>query len=124
MVDNVADRSPSGLTLHLVPEPVWHAQAAAREYRPEMFAEEGFVHCTDGEALLIEVANRYCRSDPRPFLVLDVDLARVAARAVYEDAEQRYPHIYGPIEREAVVRVRRMARADDGGFTSLGENLA
>ncbi len=124
MVDNVADRSPSGLTLHLVPEPVWCAEAAAREYRPEPFAEEGFVHCTDGEALLIEVANRYYRADPRPFLALDVDLARIAARAVYEDAEQRYPHIYGPIEREAVVRVRRMERADDGAFTSIGESLA
>lgn len=124
MVDNVADRSPSGLARRLVPEPVWRAQADAREYRPEAFAEEGFVHCTDGEALLIEVANQYYRADPRPFLALDVDLGRVAARAVYEDAEQRYPYTYGPIEREAVVRVRRMERAADGAFTSIGESLA
>lgn len=117
------NREPSGVTLHLVPEPSWQVQADAHEYRPESFAEEGFIHCTDGEALVIEVANRYYRDDPRPFLVLDVDLARVAAPAVYEDVERRYPHIYGPIEREAVARIRRVVRTVDGAFMRIGESV-
>jgi uncharacterized protein (DUF952 family) len=72
----------------------------------------------------MEVANRYYRGDARPFLILDVDLARVSASAVYEDAERRYPHIYGPIEREAVVRVRRVSRAGDGSFTHIEDAIS
>src|SRR5688572_17267818 len=44
-----AGRVPSGHTLHLVPEPVWRAHQGAATYTPEPFAEEGFVHCTDGD---------------------------------------------------------------------------
>ena len=109
------------MTLHLVSEPVWSAQQLLTEYRPERFAAEGFIHCTDGEKLVIEVGNRYYRDDPRPYLVLDVDLDRVTAPAMYEDAERQYPHVYGPIERDAVVRVRRVDRANDGTFIAIGE---
>ena len=118
-----ADRRPSGRTLHLVPEPVWRAHEGSATYTPERFAEEGFVHCTDGEALLLEVANRYYRDDPRAYIVLDVDLGAVQAPAVYEDEARRYPHVYGSIERAAVRRVRRLERAADGSFTGFGEEL-
>ena len=112
------------VTLHLVPEPVWLAHEGRPAYQPERFAEEGFIHCTDGEALLIEVANRYYRDDPRAYLVLDVDLTRVQARAIYEDGAQQYPHIYGPLKREAVTRVRRVERLPDGTFAVIGDDMS
>lgn len=118
-----ADGSPSGVTLHLVPESVWLDQAAKSEYRPERFDEEGLIHCTDEDALVIEVGNRYYRDDPRPFLVLDVDLSRVAAPAVYDDEARVYPHVYGPIEHSAILRVRRVARAPDGTFVAIGPTV-
>ena len=124
MTENaVQPEARSGVTLHLVPEPIWMAHAEAQEYHLERFAEEGFTHCTDGEELVVEVANRYYRDDPRPYVVLDVDLARVQARAVYEDEARLYPHIYGPIAREAVTRVRRVERAADGTFTAIGDDV-
>ena len=115
----IIDRSRAAVTLHLVPEPVWRDHADAVAYLPEDFAAEGFAHCTDSESSVIEVANRYYRGDTQPYLVLDVDLVRVAAKAVYEDSEGLFPRIYGPIEREAVVRVRRVGRAGDGTFTRI-----
>ena len=69
------------------------------------------------------MANRYYRADPRPHVVLDVDLARVSAPAIYEDEARQFPHVYGPIEREAVRRVRRMTRAADGTFLGIGEDV-
>ena len=123
--DRVTERrtapSATGITAHLVPEFVWREHAQRPHYTPETFATEGFIHCTDGEALLIEVANRYYRDDPRPYLVLDVELALVSAPAVYDDDAHVYPHIYGPIEREAVTRVRRVLRAADGTFLEVGD---
>lgn len=120
MADSEQDKRPAGVTLHIVPEIVWLAQEQAARYLAESFSMEGFIHCTDGDDLAIEVGNRYYRDDPRPYVVLDVDLDRLEAHAVYEDDERRYPHVYGPIERHAVRRVRRVERAADGTFSALG----
>lgn len=119
------DRPPaSGTTLHLTPEPVWRGQIGQAAYLPEAFAREGFIHCSDGEARVLEAGNRYYRDDPRPYLLLDIDLDRVGAPAIYEDEARCFPHIYGPLEREAVVRVRRVERGDDGRFVEIGEGVS
>jgi uncharacterized protein (DUF952 family) len=109
------------LTFHLAPEAVWREHRSLTEYRPDAFGEDGFIHCTDGEELVLEVANRYYKDDLRPFLLLDVNLDRVSAPVIYEDVERAYPHIYGPMEREAVLRVRRVERGADGTFLAVGE---
>lgn len=111
-----------GLTFHLTPEMVWEAQREETGYLPEAFADEGFIHTTNDDVHVLEVANRYYRDDPRPYLLLDVDLAKVAATTVYEahDVARRYPHIYGPIDRRAVILVRRLERGGDGEFKSIG----
>jgi uncharacterized protein (DUF952 family) len=116
--------NPCRSTLHLAPEPVWAAVGDDDAHEPESFAEEGFVHCTNGEALVIEVANRYYRDDLRSYLLLDVDLGQDSAPAVFEDEARQYPHIYGPIDRQAIIRVRRVERAADGTFTHIGDTMA
>ena len=105
------------ITFHLTPESVWAAHAALAEYRPEAFAREGFVHCTDGAALVIEVGNRYYRDDPRAYVALEIVTDALPHPVIYEDEEQRYPHVYGPIVRPAVTGVLRVRR-DTGGRAS------
>jgi uncharacterized protein (DUF952 family) len=107
-------------TYHLVPRPYFEAQDPADDYRPESFEQEGFIHTTDGTDELILTANRHCRTDPRPYLVLEIDLARVAAPVRYEDPRRIYPHIYGPLNRDAIVEVRPMRRQPDGTFLAVG----
>ena len=111
----------TNLTWHLSPEPHWAGHAGKSSYTPEHFAEEGFIHCTDGDERLIEVGNRYYTADPRPFLALQVDLDAVGSPAIYEDPEQVYPHIYGELDTAAVRQVRRIVRAADGTFLGIGE---
>lgn len=117
----VGDGPMTGTTLHLVPEPVWRAQEGEAGYLPERFAEEGFVHTTLGEETLLEVANRYYRHDPRPYLVLEVDLGRLAAPVRFDEAGERFPHVYGPIGRVAVGRIRRAVRDGDGTFVRVAD---
>jgi uncharacterized protein (DUF952 family) len=112
----------SGITLHLTPEPVWRGQEGQATYLPEAFGREGFIHCSDGEARVLEAGNRYYQGDPRPYLLLDIDLDRVGAPAVYEDEARCFPHIHGPLEREAVVRVRRVERGADGTFLTVRDD--
>ncbi len=114
----VATRS-GGNTYHLAPEPVWAVQSQGPRYLPEAFATDGFIHCTNGEVNLLQVANLFYQADSRPYVALEIDLIRVAAPVEYEDPERIYPHIFGPLETAAVVEVRRVNRLADGSFAGL-----
>ena len=100
----------SRTTLHMVPERVWTAHPATTPFRPAAYAADGFVHCTDGDAAMVDVANAFYRGDPASFLVLTVDLDAVGSPWRFDDPERRYPHVYGPISPGAVVGLRRMVR--------------
>ncbi len=110
----------SRLTLHLVPEAVWLARDPGDAYGPDGWEREGFIHCTDGDREMVAVANRFYAADPRPFVALTVDLERTGSSWRFDDAERRYPHVYGPIDPGAVVEVRRMLRDEQGRFQAVG----
>jgi uncharacterized protein (DUF952 family) len=104
------------LTYHLVATTDYDPTAV--EYLPAAFADEGFIHTTKTPALLAEVANRYYRNDPRPYLLLTLDLDRLTVPWRYDAAGDDYPHLYGPLNREAVINIAPMPRAEDGTFLS------
>lgn len=106
-------------TYHLVPEIVWTTSDAAAPYRAASLETEGFIHCTDGQTALIETAERHYRADPRPFLALTIDLAEAGSRWTIEDAAGIYPHVFGPIDRAAIIVVERLERSPDGAFSGL-----
>jgi uncharacterized protein (DUF952 family) len=106
-------------TLHLVPEAVWEAHDPSVPYLPAAYADDGFVHCTDGDERMIEVANRFYRTDSRSFLLLTVDLDRTGSPWRFDDPEHWYPHVYGPIDPASVLDVRRLTRDADGTFRAV-----
>jgi uncharacterized protein (DUF952 family) len=108
-------------TLHLVPEATWDAHDPSVPYLPTAYAEDGFVHCTDGDEAMVTVANRFYRGNPRPFLLLTLDLERTGSPWRFDDPAGIYPHVYGPIDPGCVMEVRRMLQDADGTFTGIGE---
>jgi uncharacterized protein (DUF952 family) len=110
-----------GLIYHLVPIDYWEAQPADRWYAPADFVREGFIHCTRGEEQLAIVANRYYRNDRRTWHVLVIDETALRAKVKYEPGADGvlYPHIYGPLNRDAVIEVLPMPRDHDGVFQVL-----
>ncbi len=112
-------RVATGETLHLVPEPHWAAHAGRDHYAPEPFDAEGFIHTTKGDERVIEVGNRFYTGDPRPFIVLTIDLARVDAPTIFEDPDDAFPHIYGHLPVAAVTGLRRVRRGPDGAFLAI-----
>ena len=107
------------LTYHLVAEPYYGSCDASEDYTPEDFASDGFIHCTDGVENVIATANRYLKEDDRPFIVLVIDKEKVSAEIKYEDAEQIYPHIHGPLNRDAIASTLPVKRAEDGTFLAV-----
>ncbi len=106
-------------TLHLVPEATWLTRDPSAPYTPAMYAVDGFIHCTDGDDAMVKTANRFYRSDPRPFLALTVDLDATTSPWRIDDPGTPYPHVYGPIDPAAVVAVRRFVRDANGTFTEI-----
>ncbi len=106
---------------HLVPIDDWEAQPADRPYVPADFAREGFIHCTRGDEQIALVANRYYRNDRRAWRVLVIDERAVISEIRYEPGADGvlYPHVYGPLNREAVIEVLPMSRDPDGVFQPL-----
>jgi uncharacterized protein (DUF952 family) len=103
-------------TFHLTPAALWAAADASAPLTAPSLAEEGFIHCTTGADEMVATANRHYRHDPRPFVVLTLDLGRIRSPVRIEDARGIYPHVFGPIDREAIVAARPFPRADDGTF--------
>jgi uncharacterized protein (DUF952 family) len=106
-------------TLHLTPREVWDRQKDGKTYVPEAFAQDGFIHCTDGDENLLEVANHFYRSDPREFVVLTLAVDHITAEVKYEEAGRIYPHIYGPLNVDAVIGERTASRGAEGEFLSF-----
>lgn len=115
------NRKVSGHTFHLVPQEYYEAQPTDQDYLPEPMVEgrESFIHCTDGADNLAATANRYYTADPRDFVVLVIDKSRVAAPIRYEDPNNIYPHIYGPLNRSAIVEIRGIKRDEARRFLPL-----
>jgi uncharacterized protein (DUF952 family) len=107
------------LTYHLIPVEVWAAADQEAPLERDSLADEGFIHCTDGTDALIATANRHYRDDPRDFLALTVDLDRVQSPWRYDDPGKPYPHIYGPIDRSAIVGTGSVRRNAEGSFEGL-----
>lgn len=106
----------SDLTFHLVAAEYYRDADRGEPYLPAAFAADGFIHCTDGAENVADVANRYYRDDRRMYVVLVIDKSRVEPRIAYEDPGRIYPHIYGALNRDAIVDLRPMLRAADGSF--------
>lgn len=100
---------------HLVWKSAWDAQGEEDQYRAASLETEGFIHCTGNLGVLAEVADAFFGGEPaEPLLRLTIDPGKVAAEIREEDdgAGRLFPHVYGPIEKSAVVSVATMARRD------------
>ncbi|MBI4785664.1 MAG: DUF952 domain-containing protein [Chloroflexi bacterium] len=104
------------LTFHLVPKRYYDALDAGADYVPRDFARDGFIHCTDAPDEMARVANAFYKADSEPHYYLYVDKMHVRAPVRYDDAARLYPHIYGALNRDAIIAVRLAYRQSDGTF--------
>jgi uncharacterized protein (DUF952 family) len=81
-------------------------------------AEVGFIHASQ-VSQVAEVANKYYRGVAAELVVLVIDTDLVEAEVRYDHvpgAELPYPHIYGPLNADAVIALMPLAPGEDGTF--------
>jgi uncharacterized protein (DUF952 family)/GNAT superfamily N-acetyltransferase len=113
--------------LHLLSRESWaEAQALGQLVAPSV-ATEGFAHCST-EHQMVDVANKYYRG-AHNMVLLNIDPAKLASQIKFElpahidgspalPHEPLFPHIYGPINLDAVFEVIDFPCNDNGAFTA------
>lgn len=102
---------------HLVAQATWDAQRDdTAPYSPPSLAAEGFVHCSYADQLLATAARYYAgRGD---LVVLRIDRKKLTAEVRDEPVrDTSFPHVYGAIDRAAVVATYALPLGGDGQFT-------
>jgi uncharacterized protein (DUF952 family) len=108
---------------HIARRGEWADAVACAAYAPASLRAEGFIHCsTPGQ--VIDTANRFYRGC-RDLIVLFIDESRLRAELKYEAPSVasgahragEFPHLYGELNIDAVVRVVELQCEFDGSFT-------
>ena len=117
LADSKTIKTMSTILFHIARRMDWQQAQASGSYRPESLASEGFIHCST-PAQLVATANRFFRGQT-DLVLLAIARGRVTAE-VRDDfvtvENQTFPHIWGPLNLDAVVRARPFAPNADGNY--------
>jgi uncharacterized protein (DUF952 family) len=104
------------LILHITTAPEWETARANGEYRAPSLETEGFIHCSL-PTQVTHVADWFYRDVP-DLRLLCVDPSRLTSELRWEPSADAFagdfPHVYGPIDVDAVVAAVPWERGDDG----------
>lgn len=112
----------AGIAYHLAPVDVWERQRVTGSYLPEAFDQDGFIHATNGLERLMWVANEFYTADERPHTVLVLDVSALSSTMRYDDPNEEFPHIYGPLNADAVIGELTVERGENGAFVAFGSS--
>lgn len=106
------------LILHLCDRRDWEQAQLEGEYRPASLKTEGFIHASRPDQIL-GVANHFYR-DSADLVLLVIESQRVQGEIRWELADgDTYPHIFGPINLDAIVNFLTISADADGVFRNF-----
>ncbi|MBN1453492.1 MAG: DUF952 domain-containing protein [Anaerolineales bacterium] len=118
------------LILHLASNDAWLAAAKRGAYYADSLSTAGFIHCSK-PSQIVGVANTFYHGQ-RGLVLLVIDPSKLKPELKWEPpaepeptharAGDLFPHIYGPLNLEAVVKVLPFEPGANGSF-SLPPNM-
>lgn len=95
------------LIYHIVLPEVWEKFKDRKFYEAESLHSEGFIHCSFAEQLE-GVLQRYYKETEK-ILILTIETEKLGVKLVNEPStnDEIYPHIYGKINAEAIVKTEK-----------------
>jgi uncharacterized protein (DUF952 family) len=110
------------LILHIATKTEWQRAQRLGSYEPPSLETEGFIHCsTPGQA--VQTANSFFRGQS-DLVLLCIDTSRLTAELKLEPAAHAlsrrqldlFPHLYGPLNLDAVIDVVSFPPERNGTF--------
>lgn len=105
------------IIFHITTREAWDRAKAKGTYSTPSLPVEGFIHCSTREQV-VQVADFRFRGQTG-LVLLAVNTDRVKAEILYEDLAgegQKFPHIYGELNVDAVAQVAEFEPGEDGRF--------
>jgi uncharacterized protein (DUF952 family) len=108
---------------HIIDRDAWRRAQAAGSYHPVSLDAEGFIHCSYPAQVLMPANALY--HGQANLALLRIDPARLTAPVQHDPVEvtrggvtatEEFPHIYGPLNADAVVAVIDFPPNADGRF--------
>jgi uncharacterized protein (DUF952 family) len=110
---------------HLTTRRAWREAQERGDYRAESLEREGFVHCSTRTQVL-PVAEKYYQGQ-HSLLLLEIDPSLLSSEMRWEPPSggtpppgvpegELFPHVYGPINLDAVVKVYDLESDPDGSY--------
>jgi uncharacterized protein (DUF952 family) len=104
--------------LHITPLATWEQASATGELRPESLESEGFIHASTFDQV-VRVANAFYAGQ-NGLVLLCIDTKRLHSPIQWEqavDVDDTFPHIYGPLNADAVTEVLTFEPDASGQFS-------
>jgi uncharacterized protein (DUF952 family) len=106
------------LIYHITTRHAWVAAQKTGAYRADSLASQGFIHCSTSDQV-VRVANAFYRSQSG-LVLLEIDPSELEPDVRWEPgtdkADELFPHIYGFINVDAVLRVLDFPAGTQGTF--------
>ena len=115
------------IILHLASNAAWLAASNNDAYHADSLSTEGFIHCSTASQI-VDVANAFYRDQLR-LVILVIDTDKLTSELKWEPpahpnperaaavGDEFFPHVYGPINVDSVVKVIPFEPAEDGTFS-------
>jgi uncharacterized protein (DUF952 family) len=103
---------------HICKRTDWDEVREDESYRADSLQSEGFIHCSKYSQVL-RVADVFYRGQ-KNLVILVIAPERLKAELRWEPGSDKpdelFPHIHGPLNRQAVTRVLEFSENQDGQF--------
>ena len=110
------------LIFHITQRKDWDDAQIIGSYQADSLSTHGFIHCSTREQYIRVANSRFHGNDGLVLLLIDPEKVNQEIR--YENLEggaALFPHIYGPLNIDAVVKVIEFQPLENGDF--IGPDL-
>jgi uncharacterized protein (DUF952 family) len=102
--------------LHITKREQWEKAKLDGVYRGDTLDSQGFIHCSTSRQI-VKVANALFRAQKGLVLLcIATNKVKSAIRCESAGDEEVYPHIYGPLDINAVIKVADFEPTRNGKF--------
>ena len=103
---------------HVIARTCWSEAQQSSVYTADSLLSEGFIHCSNTTQIL-RVANKFYANQVG-LVILEIDPSKLKPEVRWEagtdQADEMFPHIFGPLNLEAVIGVFDFEPGSDGKF--------
>ncbi|MFW5782070.1 MAG: DUF952 domain-containing protein [Candidatus Muiribacteriaceae bacterium] len=102
--------------LHVADRESWKIAKKEGQYKDISLNKEGYIHCSSPAQITKVVHKNFRNRDDLEILVIDPSKVKSTIR--YEEAPdgELYPHIYGPVNTDAIIKAIDMETDKEGKY--------